>query len=109
MKNIRWTLLAALILAAPTTVQAQDASTPPAAESGAQSGAESGTVTNAEADTTTTTTTTTSGIEAEGTTTLDETTQTTELANTGGAPLVMSLGGMAMAMGAFFLRRRVSN
>lgn len=102
MKNIRWTLLAALILAAPTAVQAQDPNVP-------ITNAESGAVTNAEAETTTTTTTTTSGIEAEGTTALDETTQTTELANTGGAPLVMSLGGMALAMGALCLRRRVSN
>ncbi len=107
MKNLRWTILAALLLAAPSVVQAQDA-----AATTTTSSPESGTVSNASGATTTTTTTTANpGIPMENSAMTDETTatsQTTRLGNTGGEPLLMSLAGMSLAMGAFFLRRRVS-
>jgi len=101
MKNIRLTILAALLLAAPSAVQAQVAATAPGADTGA--------VTNAPAAPTTTAN---EGIPAETAAVSSETTETTEttsLGNTGGAPLLMTLGGMSLAMGAYFLRRRVSN
>lgn len=104
MKNLRWTILAALILAAPCAVQAQTA---PATDAGA--------VTNAPAPAASTAG---AGIPAEGTAEVGTTTdvmedvttteQTTRMVNTGGEPILMSLLGMSVAMGAFFLRRRVT-
>ncbi len=116
MKNIRWTILAALLLAAPTAVQAQAPGAPtgpPPGVTGAPGApttpTDTGAVTNAAVDSTTTTTTTTSspGIGMDEVAITDET-MTTELANTGGEPLILSLMGLSMAAGAFFLRRRVT-
>ncbi|PQV64601.1 hypothetical protein B1R32_10494 [Abditibacterium utsteinense] len=127
MKNTRWTLLAALVLAAPTVAQAQTSPQPPSGVpmgssmmppgSGSMSGGsmggssmsgDSGSITNG-ASTESTTTTSTTGIGPDGVSMeVEPGMETTELANTGGEPVLMSLLGLSMAMGAFALRRRVS-
>ncbi len=117
MKNTRWTVLAALVMATPAFAQTQPGGPPmgapmmgaPGAAVGGAT-ADSGAITNgASTETTTTTTTSTEGIGPDGTALIVEPgMETTELANTGGEPIVMSLLGLSMAMGAFALRRRVS-
>lgn len=113
MKNIRYTLLAALVLAAPTVAQAQAPGTPGGPPVGAPGApgttaaapaADTGAVTNTVVESTTTTS---NGIEPGGIAITDET-MTTELANTGGEPMLLSLMGLSMVAGAFFLRRRVT-
>ncbi len=128
MKNTRWTLLAALVMAAPAFAQSMSSMTPQqmqqmermrggtpsgavpntAAPGGSAVGGDSGAISNASVTDTTTTTTTTEGIGPDGLAiAIEPGTETTELANTGGAPIAMSLLGLSMAMGAFALRRRV--
>ncbi|HEX8465139.1 MAG TPA: LPXTG cell wall anchor domain-containing protein [Abditibacterium sp.] len=130
MKNLRWTILAALVLAVPSVAQAQRPDTIGGAPSSAPGGpgapgaagasgaaADSGSINSTGGATTDgsmsgTTNTTTPGMDTMGDSTLagdsalagDE---TTELANTGGEPFLMSLAGMSLLAGAFLLRRRV--
>lgn len=137
MKNTRWTLLAALVLAAPSLAHAQDTSRGvPGVTSGSSSGSsgvggsssmgssgvggssgsmtggstaggDSGAITNgASMQSTTTTSTTTEGIGPDGLAVADE--GTTALPGTGGEPIVMSLLGLSMMVGAFAVRRRIS-
>jgi LPXTG-motif cell wall-anchored protein len=132
MKNLRWTILASLLLAANGVAQAQTPATvAPAApmtssgmtrpDSGGTTGttgtatggtADSGSITNDTSTTTTTTTTETTssgGIGPDGVAITDDTMgSTTELANTGGEPIILTLVGLSIAAGAFFMRRRVS-
>jgi LPXTG-motif cell wall-anchored protein len=119
MKNTRWTLLAALVMAAPAFAQSPgSAGMPPEAmqamrnANGAPGGTavngDSGTISNATVTDTTTMTSTTEGISPDGiAVAVEPGMQTTELPSTGGAPITMSLLGLSMAMGAFALRRRV--
>lgn len=117
MKNIRWTILAALILAAPTVAHAQ-VQAPPAGAPGV-TGSTTTTTTTTSApdsgviDTSAPTITSSTGIEPGSMSVTDATSstttsKTTALANTGGEPLVISMLGLSMAAGAFFLRRRVT-
>lgn len=101
MKNFRWTLLAALLMAAPQAANAQD---PGAPGTTTTAPADAGAITNS---TTATETTTTTGISPDATA-VDVTPLEGEgtLANTGGAPILMSLSGLALAAGAFGLRRK---
>ena len=103
MKNtFRSTLMAAFFAAlALGTAHAQEAA-PAAGDAGA--------ITNSQ--TTTTTTTTNTGIApagevvaVDGDTTIEGTTQ---LANTGGEPLMFVVAGFALAGGALLLRRKVA-
>ena len=112
MKNTRWTILAALLLAATSVAHAQ-APVDPAAPATPTVAAtpDSGIITNSQTIDTTSTTTSAPGIGAEGMAMEGDastTGETTELANTGGEPILMSLVGLSMAMGAFALRKRVS-
>ncbi len=122
MKNTRWTILAALLLAATSVAHAQAPGTPGAPigdprggiESGATGAApgataDTGAISNAQTTQTTTTTTSSSGIGPDGVSAeVDPGVETTELANTGGEPVLMSLFGLSMALGAFAIRKRVS-
>lgn len=117
MKNTRLTLIAALLLAATSVAHAQapiDPAANPAAAGATAPTADTGTVSNAQATTTTTTTTSAPGIGADGVSvdvdpaTTMESSDTTQLANTGGEPVLMSLVGLSMALGAFAIRKRVS-
>ena len=103
MKNTRLALLAALLMAAPHAAHAQAPGAPGAATAPADPGA----VSNAtEAATTTTTTTTTAGISPDASIEATPLEGEGTLADTGGAPLLMSLSGLALAAGAFGLRRK---
>jgi LPXTG-motif cell wall-anchored protein len=123
MKNLRWTILASLLLAANGVAQAQVASSsapmapstagaPGAAGTATAGTADTGSISNDTATTSTTTTTETTssgGIGPDGVAITDDTMdQTTELANTGGEPIIITLFGLSIAAGAFFMRRRVS-
>lgn len=110
MKNTRWTILAALVLAATSVAHAQDPAplTPGAAPTNATAATDTGVVSNVQT-TDTTTTTSSSGIGADGVAMeMNPGMQTTELANTGGEPVLMSLIGLSMALGAFAIRKRIS-
>lgn len=108
MKNTRWTLLAALLMAAPHAANAQAPGAPGTPGAATTAPADPGAVNNSVVTTDTTTATTTTGIapdsvevtplEGEGT-----------LANTGGAPILMSLSGLALAAAAFGVRRRIGS
>lgn len=142
MKNTRWTILAALVMAASSVAQAQPVGGPPTGFvpptgpptgfsgapggfSGAPSGAipggsipggstvggasaDSGAVSNADS-TITSTTTSSSGIGPDGASIeLEPSGDTTALPNSGGEPVIMTLIGLSVALGAFALRKRVS-
>lgn len=105
MKNLRFTVLAALLMTAPVMAQAPGA---PAGTAPTGVTADSGAISNAATETTTSTTTTSTpgiGVGDESAMMMSE---TTELANTGGEPVLVVFAGLAMALGAFALRRRVT-
>lgn len=131
MKNFRWTILAALLLAANGVAQAQVPPPPPSVTSsssptmsssssttggtgGAAANVDSGVVNSLAGDTTVTSTESTTvtsspGIGPDGVEIgLDGTDGGAMLADTGGEPIIMSLVGLMVAAGAFFVRRRVS-
>ena len=112
MKNIRWTILAALILAAPNVAHAQRPDDASAQTAPGTTGAttDAGSISNAGGTSTDTSMTQTTQTTTPGMDTMSDTTmldETTSMPNTGGEPLIMSLAGMSLAAGAFFLRRRV--
>lgn len=110
MKNTRWTILAALLLAATSVAQAQENPEGGAPAAPAAGTVDSGAISNAQTTQTTTTTTSSAGIGPDGAAMEGETMmgETTELANTGGEPVLMSLLGLSMALGALAMRKRVS-
>jgi hypothetical protein len=114
MKNFRLTVIAVLLaFSASQAAFAQAPGTTGATtEANAAGAADNGTVTNA--TTTTTTTTTTGGIAPDTDLALapvegdGEVAAATNLTDTGGAPLMMVASGLAIALSAFALRRKVS-
>ncbi len=119
MKNTRLTLVAALLLAATSAAHAQAPGAPGAFPDSREGGVatttapgatvDSGTISNAQTTEITSTETTSSGIGPDGVSVdIDPSLETTELANTGGEPVLMSLFGLSLALGAFAVRKRVS-
>jgi hypothetical protein len=134
MKNLRLTILAALLLAGSGVAQAQApvaAPLPPSSSSSSSSltspsgssstggsttanpNQDSGSINSFQGTSVTsteqTTTTSSPGIGADGVEIgLDSTDDSAMLADTGGEPIIMSLLGLSVAAGAFFMRRRVS-
>lgn len=110
MKNtfrLHATLMAAFVAASLSlgTAHAQEAA-PAAGDAGA--------ITNSQTETTTTTSTT-GGIApaastdvVDGDASMEGTDGTTQLANTGGEPLMFVLAGLSLAGGAMLLRRKVA-
>lgn len=112
MKTLRLTVLAAVLAALTSQAAfAQAPGTPGAPGSpdaaGAAPAGDSGVITNATTTTTTTTTAPTAGVPIEAEI-VDGVEMDATLTNTGGAPLLMSLAGLALAGSAFAIRRKVS-
>ena len=112
MKNLRWILLAGLLVTAPQLAQAQ----PPAAgapgTTGTTATTDQGGISSGAATTTTTTTTAvapvapdTNGVPPEDAATPGET--SSNAPDTGGEPMLVVLGGLTVAAMAFGLRRKV--
>jgi LPXTG-motif cell wall-anchored protein len=112
MKTIRWinmTLVAAALVAANGAIQPVSAQAPVPGGPTTTTTTDTGAISNAPTDSTTSTTTTTTTTEAApATVEVAPATTTTELANTGGEPILMSLLGLTIAGGAYFVRRRVA-
>lgn len=115
MKNFRLTVIAALLAFSASQAAFAQAPAPGEAPGGAPAAgttADDGTISNASSSTTTTTTTTTNGgISPDvdiAVTPVEGEVVATNLTNTGGEPLLMSVAGLAIAMSAFALRRKVS-
>lgn len=112
MKNIRWTLLALLLAAAPQVARAQAPIDPAASGTTTtttvtQGAPDSGDISTSSTSTTTTTTST-EGINPDVTAEVTPMDSTDTLPNTGGEPLIMSVAGLAIAAAAFGIRRKVT-
>lgn len=128
MKNTRWTLLAALVLAAPSLAYAQSPSATGSGNSmssgssgmsgmsgssgmssgGGSAAGDNGAISNGGSLVqSSSSTTTTEGIGPDGFAVSPDD-STTALPGTGGEPVIMSLIGLSMMVGAFAVRRRIS-
>ena len=118
MKKIRWILLSGLLVAATSVAQAQAPVQPgfaPGAPgtTGTNGASEEGSISNAPVAATTTTTTTT-GIAPDSQfvpaddAAISSDTDSSQIPNTGGEPLIMALAGLSIAGAAVAMRRKVT-